>query len=552
MGFFPKKKGERTAILGIGTGRSHQLPIPTIKLKDSEEENNYQPQRRSTKRIRRNFFKRAPRKPVFRRLDEIGPSPRNEYQPPTGFTAHSPLVKTKKRNHETTNDAKLPITQTQRTEAIKMRALSKGSMDESSNEYIPPPDFGLSAQLTGQTASIKSVPSFLSAKTGEGQEFRQFVFDPEFKKIEKVAVERSDPGGFVDFAQAASKMTPLRSTKKLRTSKSKTPADASKRSELLKEKLPDTQLFATISEENLALQQENEAKNRHPPQAFVISSNQSVVSNVSVANATVTDLIECHAFPTGHPFNSFPDDEASDPFKNGAWLSDESECCMSWNNDPFSSRNITSPVMEDPLIESIKKAASSGRNNNDDGSSKPDPSPKGSASSDSRRSSAQYRLSNEIASNDFKNDMGSFIKEEKPPTCLPQNAILGSMIFRHAGSDSDGTGVWNSCKIPLLDEDIEDDDDDVKVRGIPTSIIHAEKRDDKSSVSSVTDEASVFYQKNLLWKQQAQSVLNQWHQAKLRENRNPNTYRADAPQQGLNEDLQQLNIIREHLNMFSA
>jgi hypothetical protein len=603
MGLFAKMKGDREAIIKRST-RSNGIPA-AIQLKDSEEENSVLQQRKVTKRVRRVFFKRAPNKPTFRRFDnETGPSPRHEYHPPAGFTSpHSTVVKKiKKKGGGTPKLKQDPFNEHVEAPANQFQKIE--STDSSANEYEPPPAFGVASQKTDQT-DLLTMTSLAS-----GPEMHQFVFDSSYQKIEKVAIERSDPGDFTDFIHAAARLklpTPSKVLNPPKPLPTLTPPDNSKNRPASKagsaKKLSGSKRYPSISAETLLQQQRSFSATTGPPKTISTSSDQSVMSNVSVANATITGDTTREVYPKGDFFHTLSgDDQSLDPFKAGAWLSDDSDDFMDWNkppanNDPFFSdtkkkctrngnnndnaffsepkRNVHNGD-DDALIRSIKKATTQDKKKQlqDQSNNKPDPSPGGSiriSSSDSFMDFPARRLEREKEIPQSTSEGGldlftamrrqkkppqsnanldpfiSIGPQKKPPKGVPNNAILGSMIFNQTFSteESRSTGGWGSTKLNASED--EDDDDDVERAGFPSKI-HATKHDGRaeSTVSSVTDEASSFYQKNFdAWGKQAQNVLNHWHQAKVKESRNPNLYRADAPTNLLER------VKEEHLNMFS-
>ena len=586
-------------MLARSSYRSHQT-IPTIQLKDSEEENSMRNIRKGKKKVN-NLFKRMPMKPSFRRLNETGPSPRNEYTPPSGFITHSPLVTaaTKKKVAGT------PMSANERTPLKERKPfLSKVTNNnnsqriesDDSSEVCPyePPKFVLTNPKTGQS-DMQSTKA--REDESQGQEFRQFVFDPTFQKIESVAVERSDPGttDLSEFISSAAKldMTPSSQAKKSETLK---PPSNVKKTEIRKDFVPNNATdHKSIEQSNKtkrlsgnkrrpgitaeALAKQQEEMRAGPPRTVLTSSDQSVISNVSVANATII-APSSEVFPEGHPFHSFSgtggDDNDSDPFKIGGWLSASNEdfaadwqTSNSFMEDPFAEteRKMASPTKvttDDALIRSIKKAATRGKATVQNKSVfKPDPTPRGNKSA---RISAQRFYPDEemqqidsdtVVEEEQHQQKGCIGPQEKPPKGLPSNAILGSMIFHQAfsGGEESKSITWNSENIEVQLKDDEQSCDSASLGEIPVDII-ASKGSDVTDItaSSISEEASSFYEKSFDgWKRQANNVLDQWHKSKQAPN--PNSYRADAPKESTGVyDKEQLHnrATVEHINMFSA
>jgi hypothetical protein len=603
MGLFAKKKGDREVMIKQRSTRSNDVVIPTasIQLKDSEEENSVPHQRKVTKRVRRVFFKRTPTKPpTFRRFNnELAQSPRHEYRPPAGFTSpHSTPVakKIKKKRKDTPKLKREQLNEHLEGGPAEQHFRIIESTDSSANEYEPPPAFDLASQKTDQT-HLLTMPSMASEKG-----MHQFVFDSSYQTIEKVAVERSDPGDFSDFIHAAARVkmpTPSKALKHSKPLPNLTPPDNSKSRSASKvgsaKKISGSKRYPSISAETLLQQQQSFPPTTGPPKTILMSSNQSVVSNVSVANATITGDTTRDVYPKGDFFHTLSGDEqSSDPFKAGAWLSDGGDDLIDWtirpaNADPFFSdtkdkrtrhgnndddffsepKKSTHHSNDDALIRSIKKATTLDKKKQlqDESSYKPDPSPRGGSirlsSSDSFMDFPTQYLAREKEIPQSNSDGGmdrftavrgqqkqpqspsdldpfisidsqkSIGPQKRPPKGVPNNAILGSMIFNQNFSTEESrnaAGAWGSQALNAEDED-DDEEDDVERAGVPFKI-HATKHPGRaeSTVSSITDDASSFYQKNFdVWGKQAQNVLSHWHQAKIKESRNPNLYRADAP-----------------------
>jgi hypothetical protein len=348
--------------------------------------------------------------------------------------------------------------------------------------------------------------------------------------------------------------------------------------------------FVSVASRSLAPSQKSGKRGgtRRPPKT-ITTSDQSVTSNVSTSNATfVSDVQE---FSKNHPFFDEDEDASSknlDPFGETTY----------WNAfmDPFSQRikdlepkiEKTSSSDTSSLIDSIKRNASKSALDPEENSYKPDPSPRGvkHSSSDSHvsywesgavrytgpvpppppppppvpqsfektKSSREKKPSvSDISVTDIHEsnsdtqisywENGSVAysvgPQRNPPVGLPNNAVLGSMLFRHTHP-----GKATTTTAPVLQAAEEDDADDAALAGFPPSILTAESAE--SAVSSVTEEASSFYQKNFQgWKAQAHNVLNNYHKANKTRKTHPVHHLVDS-QMFLDP------VEEENANMFNA
>jgi hypothetical protein len=133
------------------------------------------------------------------------------------------------------------------------------------------------------------------------------------------------------------------------------------------------------------------------------------------------------------------------------------------------------------------------------------------------------------------------LKKKNVTKGVPANAILGSMLFRqtetsftdeHSDKKRKGNDIptkqHRPTKSPRSAGGVDDDRYDHNGMRVPRSV-HAD-RAAKSDVSSVTEEASAFYVKNLLhlsskWNESAQNILNQYNvQKKTLHARDTNAY----------------------------
>jgi hypothetical protein len=327
------------------------------------------------------------------------------------------------------------------------------------------------------------------------------------------------------------------------------------------------------------------------PPKTIMTSDQSFASNNSRANATVMALEE---FTQDHPFfnksggndtygGAFID---KDPFGEATyWGGDMDPFSQSRDSEKESSVGKSSDA--ESLIDSIKRSASRGRQDADENSHKPDPSPRGvqKCNSDSHvsyweKGAVAYTsfagrapppppppppprkvdpeptnpdiepTSPEQSPREVNSDTqisywenGSVAYSVGPQKALPnggqKNAILGSMLFRktYPGKAPSET--------PAIKETEDHDDQDEQLPDVPPSILTDESA--HSSVSSVTEEASSFYQKNFQsgWKTQAHNVLNNYHNARKVRPHNDSSNRSV-------ESHYLERVEEEHTNMFSA
>jgi hypothetical protein len=124
----------------------------------------------------------------------------------------------------------------------------------------------------------------------------------------------------------------------------------------------------------------------------------------------------------------------------------------------------------------------------------------------------------------------------KPYRTKTKNAILLPCSFENYPG--------KALSVPLLENEDHEDHDE-QLPDVPPSILTDESA--HSSVSSVTEEASSFYQKNFQsgWKTQAHNVLNNYHNARKARPHNDSSNRSVEPHY-----LER--VEEEHTNMFSA
>jgi hypothetical protein len=199
-------------------------------------------------------------------------------------------------------------------------------------------------------------------------------------------------------------------------------------------------------------------------------------------------------------------------------------------------KQITTPIKtpskkskkNDTIIESIRNSAARGRGKDaDESSRKPDPPSPQTArklklARHEQQQAAKLQQGMNRAENRSKIDLlcsdtmmetkeaqrgnpqnANNTPQKLPPTGVPVNAIFASMLFRQSNPDGE---------IKLKSHDDCDDDDDEEFQGdVPPSIM---TDGTESTVSSVTEEASTFYQKNFAWNKQANNALARYHQTK--------------------------------------
>lgn len=320
-------------------------------------------------------------------------------------------------------------------------------------------------------------------------------------------------------------------------------------------------------------------KSAGPPPKTIMTSNQSFASNVSVANASVMTFDE---FTQDHPFfNKSGENDVydgvfmdKDPFgETTYWGADMDPFSQSRDCEKEPSAGKSSDT--ESLIDSIKRSTSRERQDADENSHKPDPSPRGvqKSSSDSHVSywekgavaytsfavgpppppppprkvdpepSSPEPSPREVNSDTQISywDNGSVAYSVGPQKAPPtgQNAILASMLFRKTYPGK------APSKSPATNENEDHEDYDEQLPDVPPSIMADETAD--SIVSSVTEEASSFYQKNFQsgWKAQAHNVLNNYHNARKVRNHNDSSNRSVE-----SHCLER--VEEEHSNMFSA
>jgi len=287
---------------------------------------------------------------------------------------------------------------------------------------------------------------------------------------------------------------------------------------------------------------------QRPPQTVTTATDFSTISTMSFTGATAENSL-----PNGNRrFGMFDeeDNDLIDPFRIG-----EADACndSAWNvsHAPFQSP-------DDSLIMSIRKATSKERFEPRDPETncKPDPSPRGevirdagkvehsdvltkkrvqvgtkskvhnekkkveapSTSDHSTKPTTEKQIPPKGASSSVKSAV-------KPPTSVPENAILASMLFRQTQAvlGSEASHQSKQSKTPAKGAVLNEED--LKRFEVPHTVHGASVAE--SVVSSVTEEASAFYTKNLqAWKNQANSVLNNYHNGKFKKKHHPGSYRA--------------------------
>jgi hypothetical protein len=205
-----------------------------------------------------------------------------------------------------------------------------------------------------------------------------------------------------------------------------------------------------------------------------------------------------------------------------------------WNSSKPSSKPVAKQIstpqlqvakaasMDDGLIAAIRSASAKIVRPLDPGveESKRDPSPR--AVQPSRSDSVlEYKRP--------KKGYGA-ATHKHPPKAVPSNAILGSMLFRQTESihSSDDNVNSKESVLPRKSSRMDDDNETRDERCKVPRAVDADDGDD-SIVSSVTEEASSFYNKSFggnsaHWNKQAQNVLNHYNVKRTLQSRDTNSY----------------------------
>ncbi|GAX22272.1 hypothetical protein FisN_22Hh061 [Fistulifera solaris] len=473
MGLFASRKGDREMILA-----KRPAAWQMIQLVDSEEaslSSSIQPTTSTMKRLKRNFFQRS--KPVFRKFqDEIDcDSPSNAYQPPPAHLL----------------DKAITLTGTHSTDA-------------SSTASYQPPAFRIAA--LEPSVSIEEVQRACSPSVDRrsSSSFVQFAFDPDFSRIEELAM----------FGE------PEVNTKKSLENTTRKTSGKKKKASLE---------FPTLSFENMAKQ------NAELHQS-VVSPSQSVVS---VTNATIT------GFDDGVPLTYTEEttavgskkvDAKEDPFTIDAISSHSSSGDLLGTK--WIEANVPEKSSQNSLIDSILRPKKS--SSWDLECRKPkqvgmrDPSPKVASQpsfdqhweeefgDDAFPESRHLDVRDipdvkkiQFASASFMEEPFSeigFPKDVQPvneivineqTNCikgLPASAIAASMIFRQT----------------IAGPEEESAEEEESVRYFPDGTpmqVRATQDDTISCISSLTE--SAFHHPrgglDVLWGRQAQNVINHWN-----------------------------------------
>jgi hypothetical protein len=169
-----------------------------------------------------------------------------------------------------------------------------------------------------------------------------------------------------------------------------------------------------------------------------------------------------------------------------------------WSGSSISSTRVAvEDNNNDDLIELIRISS---RRSEDEASRKPDPSPKCTGGS-SLKAKTFSEIPKTLQQRQIRNEKKNLPKlsSTSNPSGVPNNAILGSMLFRHAHSDS--TMSLEQSRDPTLQ--IENDAGSVptQVGGLDTLEVE--------TVSSVTEDAGSFYHENFeRWNNRASRAIN--------------------------------------------
>ena len=554
MGLFAVRKGDREIMLNKRKGDGRPA-LHMLQLVDSEEEEESVKLGAASKKrlMRRNFFKKRS-KPVFNKFDDeiIGGSPSNAYQPPP---LH--LFPGVAQNNE--KEKTIAIAGTHSTDSSSTTRL----------QDYQPPTFRIAAlepSMSVEEVQRACSPSVESDRRSSSS-FVQFAFDPDFQRIEELAMFGEPP-------------MPKEATKDVSTKKRKA----------LSKKAKTSLEFPTLSFENMAMQQSADF-----PKKTTVSPSQSVVS---VSNATITGFDDGvplsyteETTTNADPFVAMSNDMDAfgQPFKIDAVASEEL-LGTQWveANASFAEPKTTSSHDSSSLIESIirpKKSSSW-----DLECRKPktvgmrDPSPRFGSNNSNHRSDQQWGQEDfkidEFPEDEFPEGGANHTQVFREPICdfdahlgrtefpevvppvldtvdflfdkhrfseigfpsssnddvqpvneivineqtncikgLPASAIAASMIFRQT--------IAVNEESPCHDDEGHDDFEDhgsfhnagYFPDGTPMEVL-ANRRDDDalSSISSLT--GSAFAHKRMdVWGRQAQNVINHWNFAaqKVRE-----------------------------------
>jgi hypothetical protein len=371
---------------------------------------------------------------------------------------------------------------------------------------------------------------------------------------------------------------------------------------------------AIRSKPRTPLQMRTEALHARRPKRVDFCNDQSSVaetSNISLANATFSN--PSTASTGSNERKAFDADlDNDDPFHVGetatsSWNENDDFAAWDTSNNPFEhvkaskqdgvaksvanqGRIVPTVSMDDGLIASIRRSAtkhSSSSKDPDGESLKRDPSPRGDIRSISSDSRLDYNQTGFVANNK-RISSNSIGPQKTPPKAVTANAILGSMLFRLCDQSQSQAPMTISEGMEHHHRSIKQKSTATVSKSSPKSSsskpmvkyghgvedwsgggnasckvpreLHAEEGSD---VSSVTEEASSFYQKNFVnssntsssqWSKQAHQVLNHYNVKRTLQLRDENARarftRIHHPPHSTTPPLSRLE--EDHANMFQC
>lgn len=532
MGFFKKKASDKIRLnpqnLNVQASSNDEMSYV-----DETETLTYTKKSRS----------RRPKLPQFRRLEDMGPqSPRSheEYIPPS----ENMLLQYLSKKNSEEKDSEKPLLVTSKKKKIPKKVLPKMRFKGAkkfeplvnSDSMATTPQSrlqGSRASMSDATFDIKTLnETDIDKKVESNVEFRQFIFDEDMKKIEKVEVNLSDHSSSIFSMEHVASLTnnlqqdskkPAASIYKQDTShlartthdKSDNKSPSEYHSSYAKMNLSVSSVMSTNS---FAVA----SKQLRPPSSLVAArDDQSVISTISDCNATVLSSTKGKESQDCFSFGVILE-EGSDPFRFDTFVAAGQG--SGWKNPstdkfPDMSKVLNGPPpppppppppreigvkinkipsMDDALIESIRKAV---RKDNMRRQARPDPEDDSTKQIDPSHQDVIKCSSDSAAAipnPSIKEPFMSFKKKDYMVTS--REAIMASMLFRQTFSESDESN---------LDETEENDFDDCP-EDLPPAITTSESSE--SHVSSVTEEANAFLQKNFQhWTKHAHDVLNDYH-----------------------------------------
>jgi hypothetical protein len=338
-----------------------------------------------------------------------------------------------------------------------------------------------------------------SVREGNG-EFRQFLFDENFKEIQNVATAKSDhaQSDLSDFVKGSAQLSKVLSPEDKAEKKNPSLSRSIKKplvkdhASALSQRTHATDLgyFSGFSFSSRPRGTQSVRQQKYPTltlKSLAASSSQHGSSYKALASALVDDI-----------------------------TSNVSEANATFDSQAVSESYIQklkqSSSMDDVLIASIRRAAQEKLHDPDVDPHKPDPSPRGV-----KQSSSDSALEHSNGRRTIQKAVGP---QKNPPKAVPSNAILGSMLFLQTEVPPATERKLQVAPRQKSRKKYQDDDDGSeheRCSKIPRSV----RADDslRSEVSSITEEASSFCQKNVggynQWSKQAYHVLDHYNVKKM-------------------------------------